>query len=111
MNLEERVKEWLNLVFLIWMFTKMCHCQEKKAYTRRSRLAGKYDFSIKHTEFEMLMTHSDVAFHMESWIYCTGKGKIKISNFSSRWKTIDQKSRFEITKRSQGEKVKPKKTT
>ena len=57
------------------------------------------------------MTHSDVAFHMGSWIYCTGKRKIKISNFSSRWKTIDQKSRFEITKRSQGEKVKPKKTT
>lgn len=45
---------------------------QEKAYTRRRKLAGKYDSRFERTEFKMPVTHSDVAFHIGNWI-CTGR--------------------------------------
>lgn len=41
--------------------------------------------------FEIPVTYSDGVFHVGSWICCTGKRKIKISNFSPRMKQLIRK--------------------
>lgn len=90
---EGKGKEWLRELPGSWLgwIEGWCYLL-RKAHIRRSRLAGEYhELSFEHADFEMCVTHLVGLFHVDSWICCTGKREIQISNFSPRRKQLLKK--------------------